>query len=185
MILKTICQNLLSYLSKSINLSKSANIMPVIFFKFLLGFWPWLLLVIGCDLAVEAKAKKVFLLLSCHWPRYTQQQRLYQNSEFTTVSHQILMEIQQLVSDFFRTRTLTFVILKIEKHVNLEEENSKRERAEGVENLNSGALEITFPTCTNNPLNKTKATVYHSVPLPSQNKSTPPVCSGWKTVNII
>lgn len=57
-----------------------------------------------------------------------------------------------MVSDFFRTRTFTFVILKIEKHINLEEENSKRGRTEGVENLNSETLKITFLMCINNPL---------------------------------
>jgi hypothetical protein len=41
------------------------------------------------------------------------------------------MELQQLVTNFFRTWTLTFVILKIEKHINLAEEEQERRRKEG------------------------------------------------------
>lgn len=47
--------------------------------------------------------------------------------DLTTVCHQIFMKIQELVSDFFRTWTFTFVILKIEKHIDLKVQKIKKE----------------------------------------------------------
>lgn len=39
---------------------------------------------------------------------------------FTTVSHQVLMEVKQLLSNVFRAGTLLLVILKIQQHVDLQ-----------------------------------------------------------------
>lgn len=39
---------------------------------------------------------------------------------FTTVSHQVLMEVKQLLSNVFRTGTLLLVILKVQQHVDLQ-----------------------------------------------------------------
>lgn len=38
---------------------------------------------------------------------------------FTTVSHQVLMEVKQLFSDVIRTGTLLLLILKVQQHVDL------------------------------------------------------------------
>lgn len=55
-----------------------------------------------------------------------------------------------MVSDFFRAGAFTFVILKIEKHVNLEEENKRGPtRGRIMVSLNSGAFKSTFLMCTN------------------------------------
>lgn len=39
---------------------------------------------------------------------------------FTTVSHQVLMEVKQLFSNVFRTGTLLLVILEVQQHVDLQ-----------------------------------------------------------------
>lgn len=38
---------------------------------------------------------------------------------FTTVSHQVLVEVKQLFSDVIRTGTLLLLILKVQQHVDL------------------------------------------------------------------
>lgn len=39
---------------------------------------------------------------------------------FTTVSHQVLMEVKQLFSDVIRAGTLLLLILKVQQHVDLQ-----------------------------------------------------------------
>lgn len=111
----------------------------------------------------------------------TQHQELCQNNEFTTVSHQVFMEIQKLVSDFFRAGAFTFIILKIEKHVNLEEKDNKKGTTSRIENLNSGALKNYIsnvhklhPPISENPLSIIQSNQHQKI------KSILPDCSGWK-----
>ena len=42
--------------------------------------------------------------------------------QFTTVSHQIFMEVKQLFSDVFRTGAILLLILKVQQHVDLQKQ---------------------------------------------------------------
>lgn len=56
--------------------------------------------------------------------------RAVSHEDLTTVCHQIFVKIQELVSNFLWTRTLAFVILKIEKHIDLKVWNKRKRKNE-------------------------------------------------------
>lgn len=46
--------------------------------------------------------------------------------DLTAMRHQIFVKIQELVPDFFRTWTFAFVVLEIEKHIDLKVWNNEK-----------------------------------------------------------